>query len=227
MKQVRTVFLCGPQNFAVKALAAGGAEAVFAESVEAAAALLTQGNCRAVVASSAAFGPQLLEELGRQGLLLGVAAFGAVDAAERQPDAQILRFFSAGADECFYAAQPEAEIRARFTAVLRRMSFAATDGEVAVDGLALDLSRRSATLDNVILDLTRKEFGLLVELLRIPGRVVERRELLGKIWGPDYFGSPRTVDVHISRLRAKLGGYGRRLVTVPCLGYKLERSGKP
>ncbi|MDD4004064.1 MAG: response regulator transcription factor [Elusimicrobiaceae bacterium] len=224
MKSVRTVFLCEQASFIVTPLQAAGVAAVFADNMETAVNLLGGGDCYAVVAGqSPEFGPVAVRELGKRGLLLGVAAFGALDGSGGLNAASELAFFEAGADECFSPGQGSRLIAARFRAVLRRMFFHEHDDAIGFDGLELNITRRTVKLGTAAVDLTHKEFELLFELLKNPGRVIDRRGLLRKVWGPDYFGSPRTVDVHVSRLRNKLGGFGRNLRTVPCLGYKFER----
>ena len=72
------------------------------------------------------------------------------------------------------------------------------------------------------LELTRREFGLLHHLMRHPGRLFRREELLDKVWGYDYLGETRTVDVHVRRLRAKLGAGKDLIQTVIGTGYKFE-----
>ncbi|WP_436777482.1 winged helix-turn-helix domain-containing protein [Yinghuangia sp. YIM S09857] len=89
------------------------------------------------------------------------------------------------------------------------------------DGLHLDLAGRTATVDDRILQLTFLEFGLLAHLLGNPRRVFTRRQLMDAVWGYPDSGEGRTVDVHVARLRRKVGGrHRRRLSTVHRVGYK-------
>jgi DNA-binding response OmpR family regulator len=89
------------------------------------------------------------------------------------------------------------------------------------DGLQLDLSGRTATVDGRLLQLTFLEFGLLAHLLGNPRRVFTRRQLMDAVWGYPDSGEGRTVDVHVARLRRKVGGrHKRRLSTVHRVGYK-------
>ncbi|HEY1180573.1 MAG TPA: winged helix-turn-helix domain-containing protein [Phytomonospora sp.] len=89
------------------------------------------------------------------------------------------------------------------------------------DGLRLDLSGRTATVDDRVLQLTYLEFGLLAHLLGNPRRVFTRRQLMDAVWGYPDSGEGRTVDVHVARLRRKVGGrHKRRLSTVHRVGYK-------
>lgn len=89
------------------------------------------------------------------------------------------------------------------------------------DGLVLDLAGRTATVDDRTLDLTFLEFGLLAHLLSNPRRVYTRRQLMDAVWGYPDSGEGRTVDVHVARLRRKVGArHKRRLSTVHRVGYK-------
>lgn len=89
-------------------------------------------------------------------------------------------------------------------------------------GLVIDLESYSAKVGGRTLDLTYKEFELLRHLNDNPGRVFSREQLLSEVWGYDYFGGTRTVDVHIRRLRAKLGEYESIIGTVRNVGYRLD-----
>ena len=102
---------------------------------------------------------------------------------------------------------------------------AADDGGVTKAGeLVIDEHSYSAKLRGRPLDLTYKEFELLKYLAQHPGRVFSRAQLLQEIWGYDYFGGTRTVDVHVRRLRAKLGTEHEQLIgTVRNVGYKLDQ----
>ncbi|NUU25526.1 MAG: winged helix-turn-helix transcriptional regulator [Streptomycetaceae bacterium] len=89
------------------------------------------------------------------------------------------------------------------------------------DGLRLDLAGRTATVDDHVLQLTFLEFGLLAHLLANPRRVFTRRQLMDAVWGYPDSGEGRTVDVHVARLRRKVGTrHKRRLSTVHRVGYK-------
>ncbi len=119
-----------------------------------------------------------------------------------------------------------AEVDARLRlAVSRRMSAeAATDPVVTAGDLVIDEDTYSAKLRGRPLDLTYKEFELLKYLAQNPGRVFSRAQLLHEVWGYDYFGGTRTVDVHVRRLRAKLGPEHEALIgTVRNVGYKLDQ----
>ncbi len=95
------------------------------------------------------------------------------------------------------------------------------DAEVLVAGpIRIDEAAYHATLAGDPLDLTYTEFELLRYLMQHPGRVLTREVLLSQVWGYDYFGGTRTVDVHVRRLRAKLGQYDYYIATVRNVGYR-------
>ena len=125
-----------------------------------------------------------------------------------------------GADD--YVTKPFAikEVLARLRAVLRRSP--GGEGEVLEDGgLRLDLASREVSVEGRAVTLTRKEFDLLADLLRHRGRVLTRERLLERVWGYDYPGETRTVDVHVRRLRQKLGPAAEaRIETVVGVGYR-------
>jgi DNA-binding response OmpR family regulator len=117
-----------------------------------------------------------------------------------------------------------AEVEARLRlATGRRAARAAADApdEIRSGDLAIDEATYSARLRGRVLDLTFKEFELLKFLAQHPGRVFTRAHLLQEVWGYDYFGGTRTVDVHVRRLRAKLGPEHEALIgTVRNVGYR-------
>ena len=88
--------------------------------------------------------------------------------------------------------------------------------------LLVDLSRHEVLLDGEEISLTAKEFGLLEQLLHHPGRVLTRDVLLNAVWGYDYYGTTRTVDVHIRRLKLKIPLLDDAIISVKSLGYKLS-----
>ena len=116
-----------------------------------------------------------------------------------------------------------AEIEARIRLAIGRAN-AATAGEtIQTSGLVIDETSYSAKVHGHPLDLTFKEFELLKFLAQHPGRVFSREQLLSEVWGYDYFGGTRTVDVHIRRLRAKLGDLESLIGTVRNVGYRFNR----
>jgi DNA-binding response OmpR family regulator len=128
-----------------------------------------------------------------------------------------------GADDVILHSAGPAEVEARLRlAIGRKISAApATPDEIRSGDLAIDEATYTARLRHRALDLTFKEFELLKFLAQHPGRVFTRAHLLQEVWGYDYFGGTRTVDVHVRRLRAKLGvEYEALIGTVRNVGYR-------
>ena len=131
-----------------------------------------------------------------------------------------------GADD--YVTKPFSprELLARIKAVLRRTkALPALGARLCTGDLELDPVRHRVLRSGVQLDLTAKEFALLELFLRHPGVALSRESILDHVWGFDYYGDPRTVDVHIRRLREKVEPdprHPRYITTVPGLGYRLE-----
>jgi DNA-binding response OmpR family regulator len=124
------------------------------------------------------------------------------------------------AEDLVYPGAPEAELRVRL-AILRRRHGAGAASVIRLGSLALDTDTYRVTAAGRPLDLTFKEFELLRFLASRPGRVFTRPALLREVWGYDFYGGTRTVDVHVRRLRAKLGPEHEHLVeTVRSVGYR-------
>jgi DNA-binding response OmpR family regulator len=123
-------------------------------------------------------------------------------------------------DDFLYPGAPEAEIRLRLT-LLRRRAGTGEGSTVRLGPIALDVDSYQVSAQGRPLDLTYKEFELLRYLAERPGRVFTRPALLREVWGYDFYGGTRTVDVHIRRLRAKLGPELEPLIeTVRGVGYR-------
>jgi DNA-binding response OmpR family regulator len=101
----------------------------------------------------------------------------------------------------------------------------ATASALTHSGVSIDESSYQASVGGRALDLTYKEFELLRYLVANPGRVYTREQLLSEVWGYDYFGGTRTVDVHVRRLRAKLGDHESVIGTVRNVGYRFAPNG--
>ncbi|GHE30376.1 transcriptional regulatory protein GlnR [Streptosporangium violaceochromogenes] len=129
-----------------------------------------------------------------------------------------------GADDVVLCGAGPAEVEARLRIALGRLNMAAADetpDEIRSGDLTIDEATYTARLRGRALDLTFKEFELLKYLAQHPGRVFTRAQLLQEVWGYDYFGGTRTVDVHVRRLRAKLGAEYESLIgTVRNVGYR-------
>jgi DNA-binding response OmpR family regulator len=160
-------------------------------------------------------------------MLRGLSPVPVIVATARDDEAEIVRLLDRGADDYVVKPYSAAQLEARIRAVLRRAETtpaAPGDGEVRVGGLVVAPGRREASVDGRPLDLTRLEFDLLAHLARRSPEVVTRRELLAEVWQQPYGGGDKTVDVHLSWLRRKLGETGtepRYLHTVRGVGVKL------
>ena len=132
--------------------------------------------------------------------------------------------FNLGADD--YISKPFSlrEVMARVKAVLRRTSsvMLKEDDVLQYKGLVLDIPKKKVTADDEEVSLTKKEFEILLLLLQNQGRVFSREDILSKIWSNEVYVLDRTIDVNITRLRKKLGKYGKQIVTRLGYGYCFE-----
>jgi two-component system, OmpR family, response regulator RegX3 len=195
----------------------------------------------------AATGPDGLEQFARSGadlvlldLMLPGLAGTEVCRALRQTSSVPIIMLTArdsevdkvvglelGADD--YVTKPfsHRELVARVRAVLRRRGESEETPSSALEAgpVRLDVDRHRVTVDGQPVQLPLKEFELLEILLRNAGRVLTRQQLIDRVWGADYVGDTKTLDVHVKRLRAKIEpqpGSPKHLVTVRGLGYKFE-----
>ena len=133
-----------------------------------------------------------------------------------------------GADDYIVKPYSKAELVARIKAVLRRgvSDHAPGEGGVITAGpVTIDVERHAVSIAGVSISLPLKEFELLEFLVRNSGRVLTRTQLIDRVWGSDYFGDTKTLDVHVKRLRAKIGKDPANPVyiqTIRGLGYKFE-----
>ena len=128
--------------------------------------------------------------------------------------------FEIGADD--YVTKPFSpkEVMARVGAVLKRGK--RENRKIVSDGLSIDIAGRNVLVDGVKVDMTPKEYELLFFMAENAGLAIPREKLLTEVWGYDFYGDDRTVDTHIKMLRASLGPYREKIVTLRGLGYKLE-----
>jgi two-component system response regulator RegX3 len=134
-----------------------------------------------------------------------------------------------GADDYVTKPYSSRELLARIKAVMRRNSadsHSADDGhELSVGPIRMDLDKHQVTVNSIAVSFPLKEFELLEYLMRNSGRVLTRSQLIDRVWGNDYYGDTKTLDVHIKRLRAKIESDPANpalIHTIRGLGYKLE-----
>jgi DNA-binding response OmpR family regulator len=126
-----------------------------------------------------------------------------------------------GADDYVVKPFSAPELVARIKAVLRRSGPPVSASVLHLGALTVDLTRREVLVDGAVLECTAKEFDLLQFFAERPGRALSRRQILEGVWGADWYGDIRTIDVHVAQLRRKLGP-AFDLRTVRGLGYRLE-----
>lgn len=150
------------------------------------------------------------------------AAVPVIMASARGTEYDKVLGLDRGADD--YLAKPFGmmEMVSRIRAVLRRSTPVNRQIQLVMGGLNLDVTAHTVMSGGVSVTLTLKEFELLRLFLTAPGRVFSREQLLEKIWGTDFVGESRTVDVHIATLRTKLGACGDYIRTIRGVGYRLE-----
>ena len=125
-----------------------------------------------------------------------------------------------GIDDAILVTAGPAEADARIRLALGRQALNSSSSKIQASGVVIDEASYSAKVHGKPLDLTFKEFELLRFLATHPSRVFTREQLLSEVWGYDYFGGTRTVDVHVRRLRAKLGDLESLIGTVRNVGYR-------
>lgn len=139
-------------------------------------------------------------------MIRAVSTVPVIAATARGEDRDIVATLDAGADDYVVKPYSAQQLEARIRAVLRRVNSSnGDDGEVTIAGLRLSAASRVATLEGAPVELAPKEFDLLLYLASHAGRVISKRELQAEVWREPYGGSEKTVDVHLSTLRKKLG----------------------
>lgn len=162
-------------------------------------------------------------------MIRAVSEVPIIVATARSEDRDVIRTLDAGADDYLVKPFSVDQLEARVRAVLRRSGTEGRPGPLAVGDLEIDVAAREARLSGEALDLSPKEFDVLRFLAERRGEVVSKRELLAEVWRQPYGGSEKTVDVHISWLRKKLGesaADSRYLQTVFGVGVKLVAPGE-
>ena len=161
-------------------------------------------------------------------MLRAVSRVPVIIASARDDDPSLVKALDAGADDYLVKPFTSAQMLARVRAVLRRSGGTAERRSLSVGELSLDLGARTAMLGSTTLDLSPKEFDLLSYLAERAGDVVTKKELLTEVWNLPYGGSDKTVDVHLSWLRRKLGESASEpayLWTVRGVGVRLTAPG--
>ena len=133
-----------------------------------------------------------------------------------------------GADDYITKPFSPREVVLRVSAVLRRLQAGKqpeNTERIETHGLIIDLDKHKVLTENGPIDLTATEFKLITLFARSPGRVFTRDILMDAIWGQEYYGIDRTVDTHVSRLRRKLGEFGKHIETVHGVGYRFKEIG--
>ena len=158
-------------------------------------------------------------------MIRAVSQVPVIIATARDDDAEIVRLLDAGADEYVVKPYSGAELEARVRALLRRAAVAGPSNTLQVGAMTIDLRARTVTIDGAPVVLNRKEFDMLAMLAGRVGDVVSRQELYAEVWRQPYGGADKTIDVHLSWLRRKLGETAaepRYLHTVRGVGVRLD-----
>ncbi len=145
-------------------------------------------------------------------------------ATARGEEYDKVRGLDLGADDYLVKPFGMMEMVSRVKAVLRRTQPADAQHLLKFDGISLNLDEHTVFVDGERVQMTRKEFELLKLFLSRPGMLYTRSQLFCQVWGEDYAGETRTLDMHITTLRQKLGPYGKRIETVRGVGYRFEVS---
>ncbi len=138
-------------------------------------------------------------------MLRAVSTVPVIVATARDDEAEMVRVLDIGADDYVIKPFTAQQLNARIRAVLRRSGKTDEDPVIRIGGLVIDVRSYEVTVDGRPVELARKEFELLLALARRTGEVVSKRDLLSEVWQLAWGGSDRTVDVHLSWLRRKLG----------------------
>ena len=157
-------------------------------------------------------------------MIRAVTDVPVIVATARDAENDIVRLLDTGADDYLVKPFGTDQLEARIRAVLRRRHVAGSDGVITIGDLRIDARSHEASLAGRSLDLSRKEFDLLAHLAAKPGVVVTKAELLAEVWRQPWGGADKTVDVHLSWLRKKLGESAeapRFLRTIRGVGVKL------
>lgn len=137
-----------------------------------------------------------------------------------------LHGFDLGIDDYVVKPFSPKELMMRINAIMNRYhanNVSIPTNEYVCGNLRIELDARIVTIDGVKIEMTPKEYDLLIYLITNENTVVRREELLSKIWGYNFFGDDRTLDTHMKLLRRKLGSYGKNIVTLRGVGYRFDK----
>ena len=162
------------------------------------------------------------ELLGRMRASTSLRRIPVIMATAKGAEYDRVRALDGGADDYLTKPFSVIELVSRVRAVLRRCQPQEDTGTLRCGELTLDTAEHTVSVNGQRVDLTYKEYELLRLFMTHPGRAFTRDKLMELVWGTDYCGESRTVDVHIGTLRTKLGAAGRQIQTVRGVGYKLE-----
>ena len=154
----------------------------------------------------------------------GVSKVPIIMLTAKSDERDELLGFELGVDE--YISKPFSPkiLVARVEAILRRAAQFSAETRLSAGGIEVDKSAHIVTIDGKEVDLSFKEFELLVYFMENQGIALSREKILNSVWNYDYFGDARTIDTHVKKLRSKLGDKGEMIKTLWGLGYKLENS---
>lgn len=141
----------------------------------------------------------------------------------RREEEDKIQGFEVGADD--YVTKPFSprELMVRIKALLKRSGVGTTENKLEVCGMNLNSEERKLTIDNEIINLTQKEYEVLIHFINHQKLVLSREQILDRVWGFDYEGDLRVVDTTIKRLRKKMGEKGECIQTVRGIGYKFQK----
>lgn len=143
-------------------------------------------------------------------------------ATAKGTEIDTIQGLDAGADDYLVKPFGMMEMASRIKAVLRRCTLKTTESEITAGAITFDEKAHRVVVAENEIQLTLKEFTLLGLLLHNVGIVLSREQILSAVWGIDYLGESRTVDMHIKTLRQKLGAAGKQIKTVIGIGYRME-----
>lgn len=156
----------------------------------------------------------------------GTCRLPVIMATARGMEYDKIQGLDLGADDYLVKPFGMMEMISRVKAVLRRCAPASVQHLLKTSGLIVNLDEHTVSVDGERVQLTFKEFEILKLFLSHPGMVFSRERLFRDVWGENYIGETRTVDMHIRTLRQKLGVYGEMIETVRNVGYRMEAKGR-